>query len=107
LAGDADRTIVVLPIFPPCLWQEYITARSRGYRHIFRLCICSVSAYPDYPAAALTFSRNRRWKTTSEGKPWRGELINQRKDGAAYTEEMTITPVRDVSGCIASHIAIK
>ncbi len=38
------------------------------------------------------------WSTISSGKVWQGELINQRKDGTTYTEEMTITPVtRDVS----------
>jgi len=33
------------------------------------------------------------WSTISSGKVWRGELVNQRKDGTTYTEEMTITPV--------------
>ena len=37
------------------------------------------------------------WSTISSGKVWQGELINKRKDGTTYTEEMTITPViRDV-----------
>src|ERR1017187_7130444 len=33
------------------------------------------------------------WSTISSGKVWQGELINKRKDGTTYTEEMTITPV--------------
>ena len=38
------------------------------------------------------------WSTISSGKVWQGELVNRRKDGSTYTEEMTITPVtRDVS----------
>ncbi len=37
------------------------------------------------------------WSTISSGKVWKGELVNRRKDGTTYTEEMTITPVsRDV-----------
>jgi diguanylate cyclase (GGDEF)-like protein/PAS domain S-box-containing protein len=37
------------------------------------------------------------WLTISSGKVWRGEIVNRRKDGTTYTEEMTITPVtRDV-----------
>jgi diguanylate cyclase (GGDEF)-like protein/PAS domain S-box-containing protein len=37
------------------------------------------------------------WSTISSGKVWHGELVNRRKDGTTYTEEMTITPVtRDV-----------
>ena len=33
------------------------------------------------------------WSTISSGKVWQGEIVNRRKDGTAYTEEMTITPV--------------
>jgi len=33
------------------------------------------------------------WSTVSSGKVWHGELINRRKDGTTYTEEMTITPI--------------
>jgi diguanylate cyclase (GGDEF)-like protein/PAS domain S-box-containing protein len=37
------------------------------------------------------------WSTISSGKVWQGEIVNRRKDGTTYTEEMTITPVsRDV-----------
>jgi diguanylate cyclase (GGDEF)-like protein/PAS domain S-box-containing protein len=37
------------------------------------------------------------WSTISSGKVWKDEIVNRRKDGTAYTEEMTITPVtRDV-----------
>ena len=43
----------------------------------------------------------------SSGKNWHGELINRRKDGTCYTEEMTITPVRDAAGTIHRYIAIK
>jgi len=33
------------------------------------------------------------WSTISSGRVWHGELVNRRKDGSSYTEEMTITPV--------------
>jgi diguanylate cyclase (GGDEF)-like protein/PAS domain S-box-containing protein len=36
------------------------------------------------------------WSTISSGKVWQGVLVNKRKNGTTYTEEMTITPlVRD------------
>jgi len=38
---------------------------------------------------------------------WHGELVNRRKDGSLYTEEMTIAPVWDESGHITHFIAIK
>lgn len=47
------------------------------------------------------------WRTICGGRPWHGELVNRRKDGTLYTEEMTITPVRDASGVTTSFIAIK
>jgi diguanylate cyclase (GGDEF)-like protein/PAS domain S-box-containing protein len=38
------------------------------------------------------------WSTISSGRVWQGEIVNRRKDGTTYIEEMTITPVtRDVS----------
>jgi diguanylate cyclase (GGDEF)-like protein/PAS domain S-box-containing protein len=49
------------------------------------------------------------WSTISSGKVWRGEIVNRRKDGTTYIEEMTITPVIRDSGNRANRyfIAIK
>lgn len=47
------------------------------------------------------------WRTVLSGRVWHGEMINKRKDGSLYTEEMTITPVRDAAGGITHFIAIK
>ena len=47
------------------------------------------------------------WSTIRSGRVWHGELINRRKDGTFYHEEMRITPVRDSTGEIVSYIAIK
>jgi PAS domain S-box-containing protein len=46
------------------------------------------------------------WQTLSSGKVWRGELVNKRKDGTVYNEEMTITPVC-ADGKILHFVAIK
>ena len=47
------------------------------------------------------------WGTILDGKVWHGELINKRKDGSFYDEEMTITPLKDESGVIVRFIAVK
>ncbi len=47
------------------------------------------------------------WQTISSGQVWRGDLVNRRKDGTLYDEEMTITPVHDAAGKITNFIAIK
>ncbi len=47
------------------------------------------------------------WSTILAGEVWHGELINRRKDGSLYTEEETITPLKNVDGVITHFIAIK
>jgi diguanylate cyclase (GGDEF)-like protein/PAS domain S-box-containing protein len=49
----------------------------------------------------------RMWATVSSGQDWRGEIVNRRKDGTLYTEEMTITPVLSQPGEIGHFVAIK
>ncbi len=53
-----------------------------------------------------SFYRNM-WETILSGQVWRSELVNRRKDGSTYTEEMTITPVKNKQGAITHFIAIK
>lgn len=47
------------------------------------------------------------WKTIASGGVWQGELMNRRKDGTLYPEEMTITPIRDEAGGVVRFVAIK
>jgi PAS domain S-box-containing protein len=47
------------------------------------------------------------WVTVMTGNVWHGELVNKRKDGTFYFEEMTITPVRRADGQVQNFIAIK
>jgi PAS domain S-box-containing protein len=47
------------------------------------------------------------WKTVLGGEVWQGEVINRRKDGSCYTEEMTITPVFSTMQEIENFVAIK
>ncbi|HEX7652372.1 MAG TPA: PAS domain S-box protein, partial [Verrucomicrobiae bacterium] len=47
------------------------------------------------------------WETLLAGKIWRGELLNRRKDGTVYDQEMTITPVRGQDGRVNHFVAIK
>ncbi len=47
------------------------------------------------------------WQTLLAGKPWRGEIINQRKDGSLYNEELNIAPVLNKGGAIEHFIGIK
>ena len=47
------------------------------------------------------------WGTILEGRIWRGEIVNRRKDGGLYHEEMTITPLVNTEGQIEHFVAVK
>ena len=47
------------------------------------------------------------WNTILSGRIWKGSLINRRKDGTLYWEEMTIVPVKDNEGKITNFVAVK
>jgi PAS domain S-box-containing protein len=47
------------------------------------------------------------WATILQGEIWQGEIINRRKDGKLYTEQMNITPVRNARGEVTHFIATK
>ncbi len=47
------------------------------------------------------------WDTILKGEIWSSGIINKRKNGTFYHEEMTITPIKDANGTITNFIAIK
>jgi PAS domain S-box-containing protein len=47
------------------------------------------------------------WAKLTQGKPWTGELVNQRKNGDIYWEEAQIAPVKDADGKIGHYVAVK
>jgi len=46
------------------------------------------------------------WDTIKSGEIWRGEMINKKKDGSTYFQEMTITPIRSSENQIIYFVAI-
>ncbi len=46
-------------------------------------------------------------KTIFSGKSWQGEIINRRKNGELYPEEMTVTPLCGKDGKISHFVSIK
>lgn len=47
------------------------------------------------------------WQTILAGQTWRGEVINKKRDGSLYHEELTIAPVLDASGQLRHFVGIK
>lgn len=47
------------------------------------------------------------WAALGQGKPWKGEFYNRRKDGSEYTEFAIITPLRQADGAVSHYVAVK
>ncbi|MCQ3936841.1 MAG: hypothetical protein DPW18_07310 [Chloroflexi bacterium] len=47
------------------------------------------------------------WQTILSGKPWRGELLNKKKNGDLYWEFEVIAPILDSEGNILNFISVK
>jgi PAS domain S-box-containing protein len=47
------------------------------------------------------------WSVIKNGHTWEGQLVNKRKDGQLYTEETTISPIRNKTGSITNFVAVK
>ncbi|MFH1872336.1 MAG: PAS domain S-box protein [Pseudomonadota bacterium] len=47
------------------------------------------------------------WQQLSQGKPWKGDFFNRRKDGSEYVEFAIVTPIHQRDGAISHYVAIK
>ncbi len=47
------------------------------------------------------------WQTLNQGKPWKGELYSQCKDGSERVEFVHITPLKQYDGTITHYVAVK
>jgi PAS domain S-box-containing protein len=47
------------------------------------------------------------WNTVTAGNTWSGRIVNKRKDGVLYTEDCTISHVKDETGKIEHFVAVK
>ena len=47
------------------------------------------------------------WSTITQGREWRGELCNRKKNGEIYWEAATIRPITNPQGAITHFVAIK
>jgi len=46
------------------------------------------------------------WGTITRGEPWRGELLNKRKDGSLFWELASLAPIRSPQGQITHYVSI-
>jgi len=47
------------------------------------------------------------WTTVKSGNTWRGELLNKRKNGELYWEDVVISPLKDKEGKTINYLGVK
>ena len=47
------------------------------------------------------------WSTISQGREWRGELCNRKKNGEIFWEAATVRPITNSKGLITHYVALK
>lgn len=47
------------------------------------------------------------WETITNGKEWRGEFINKKKNGDLYWEDASISPMKNEEGAITHFVGVK
>lgn len=47
------------------------------------------------------------WKTITDGKEWKGEFLNKKKNNELYWESASISPIKDIKGIITHFLGIK
>ena len=47
------------------------------------------------------------WKQLLGGQPWHGTMINRRKGGELFEEDVTISPIHDPDGRLLAYVAVK
>ena len=102
--GSAASAVAISDPKGVCLWVNPAFTRITGYspeeivgQPLSRL---KSGAHDEAFYASL-------WETILAGEAWHGEIVNRHRDGHLYTEEQTISPVRDEAGVITHFVAVK
>ncbi len=46
------------------------------------------------------------WRQVQQGQAWRGETVNQRKDGTRYDSAVTVTPLKDQQQQVTGYVVV-
>ncbi len=101
----AANAIILTDTAPRILWANAAFTKLTGYS--------LAEAIGRKPAELLKSGNQDRpyyqhmWETILAGRVWHGELVNKRKDGSLYDEELTITPVSIAGAAVTHFVAIK
>lgn len=88
-----------------------------GHIEYVNPAFCQVTGYAaeeviGQPSSMLSSNNHQNdfyrelWETIRQGKDWRGEFFNRRKDGDCYWERAAISPVKDGDGQITHFLKV-
>ena len=100
----AANSIVITDVEGKVIWVNSAFTKLTGYTsgEIFGKSL-SILKSGVHPQSYYEYIE----QTIKTGEIFRGEIINKRKDGSLYTEEFTITPVRNLSNEVIYYVEIK
>ncbi len=102
--GSAATAVAISDPSGVCLWVNPAFTRTTGY---------SPEEIVGQPLSRLKSGAHDTafyaglWRTILSGEAWEGEIVNRHRDGHLYTEQQTISPVRDEGGQITHFVAVK
>jgi PAS domain S-box-containing protein len=82
---------VITSLSGTVIWVNSAFERLAGYTHA-EIVGQSTRVLKSSQNSQLLYEE--MWRTILGGEIWRGELINRRKDGSVYDEEMTLLPFK-------------
>ena len=101
--GHAAESIVVLDIRGLVLYANQAFERTSGYVAADLIGTDIAAIFAGSGAQAASGAMGRRLRA---GLPWSGERQLRRRDGTAFREEVTISPVRDPDGAVVSFVRV-
>ena len=101
---SAANAIVITDLTGAVVWANPAFSRLTGYA-LDEVLGRSLGVLKSDQQAPVFYTE--LWDTILSGRVWHGYLVNRRKDGSLYNEEMTITPVRDEEEVVTHFVAIK
>jgi PAS domain S-box-containing protein len=107
LSIAVDQSPAAVIITDPAGTIEYVNARftdTTGYA-----AAEAIGGNPRMLQSGLTPPDVYRdlWTTIMHGDPWRGEILNRRKDGTLYWDDVWVSPIRDAGGRVTHFLALQ
>jgi len=101
---NASETIVITNTVPEIVYVNPAFERTTGYS-----AKEAIGKNPSLLNSGFHDKEffNEMWRTIQSGKVWKGRFKNKNKSGNIYTEDGTISPVKDGEGNIINYVAIK